>query len=162
MISRKIQRKITRIRTARNAKHKRSLRDFNKKISSELKNSFQRGTAGILFVCQENMSRSQGFEFSLRKALLARGINTIRISSAGTNAESGKPIVRMRRQLIEGGYPLEPVKDARTTKLTTGLVERNNLILVVDQKQKAKILTQDENAAYKVFTINEFIYGKKN
>lgn len=95
----------------------------------------------------------------MKKLLKERGIDAVKVSSAGTSAVGGahptdNTIEVMKKEGIDvSGY--------ESSKLAPEAIKEADLILTMDNKHKDKVLSYAPYAAQKTFLLNEFI-NKKN
>lgn len=111
----------------------------------------------ILVVCTGNMCRSPMAAAQLRVALLDAGIRGVRVHSAGTFAESGAP-ASPKAITVAAEYHLD-ISYHRTTPLSADLIEKADLILVMERKHLETILKQAPEAKPKVFMLSHFAEG---
>ncbi|MES3025505.1 MAG: low molecular weight protein-tyrosine-phosphatase [Pseudomonadota bacterium] len=103
---------------------------------------------GILVVCIGNICRSP-----MAEGLLKRALPQKRIYSAGLGALIGKPADPIARQLmVEDGVD---IGEHRAQQISTALVARAELVLVMDLEQKRHVETMYPIARGKVFRLCE-------
>lgn len=109
----------------------------------------------VLLVCTGNTCRSPMAEAILSDLLKSRA-GAFEISSAGLFApEGGEANDRAVEVMREEGLDLS---EHRTRRLTRDLVERADLILVMERSQRAWIKARHPGAAEKTFTIAEYAW----
>ena len=91
----------------------------------------------IIFVCTGNTCRSPMAEVLLREALVARGIDSVTVSSAGTGAWDGAPVSEGAYLVgLEHGLDLS---DHRARLLSRDLVREADLVLAMSGHHLARV-----------------------
>ena len=113
-----------------------------------------RDPRSVLFVCQGNIIRSP-FAAALFHRLLPSALQKrIHVASAGLDTTPGKPADPRALQLAkEFDVPLDA---HRTQRLTSSLVERADLIVVMDALNVAKFVVRYPGARDKLFMLGAF------
>ncbi|MFH1189795.1 MAG: low molecular weight protein arginine phosphatase [Candidatus Omnitrophota bacterium] len=108
----------------------------------------------ILFICTGNSCRSVMAEAILRKRLRELGRDDIEVRSAGVSAFEGMPPSDETIEVVrEEGVD---VSDYRTKRVTTEMVRKADLILVMEPAHKEDISGILPEAAEKTFLLKEF------
>lgn len=115
----------------------------------------------VLFVCTGNICRSPMAEGLLRAFLEKEPIPGLEVSSAGLQALPGSPAsfnaVRVAR---EYGISLE---DHRARLLTASMVERADLLLVMEPHHRRRLVERYPQASSKVVLLRNFArYGPRD
>lgn len=102
----------------------------------------------VLFICHGNIIRSPLAAALLRKHLMQIASPTVAVASAGLHARPGRPVdPRVRDTAPELGVCL----DGHVAQgLTAEMVDRADLILVMDRRDEAELLARYPEAAPKV------------
>jgi protein-tyrosine phosphatase len=111
----------------------------------------------LIFICHGNIIRSP-FAAALLRKLLSGGDVEIRVSSAGLRAnptQGADPRVRALAPRL--GISLE---EHRATPLTAAMVEENDLLLVMDYRNEAELLTRFPRARGKVWLLREYLWRR--
>ncbi len=115
--------------------------------------SFPKQVGNILVVCKGNICRSPLAEAYLKERLDTRGI-AAKVESAGLETSLGKPAHPLA-QLVGSQHGLSLTSHA-TTPLHKDQVERASLILVMEWRQRRRLVRLYPNAAGKVFLLRQF------
>jgi protein-tyrosine phosphatase len=111
--------------------------------------------ATVLFVCTGNICRSPMAEAVLRALLAARGVEGVRVGSAGTwPREGAAPVPETVEALAERGYGLE---GHVARQLTAPMVEEADLVLAMAAEHRDDVLRLSPAALPKTFTLREFV-----
>jgi protein-tyrosine-phosphatase len=112
----------------------------------------------ILFVCTGNLCRSPMAEGILKKMLAEAGIQNIQVFSAGTIASGDYPVTRLTQQVAsERGIDLS---QHRSQYLSVQLVEKADLILVMERIHRKEIGEWFPNSRDKVYLLRSFGDGE--
>ena len=115
--------------------------------------SFPKRVGTILVVCKGNICRSPLAEAYLRQRLGIRGI-AAKVESAGLETSLGKP-AHPFAQLVGSQHGLSLTSHA-TTPLHKDQVDRASLILVMEWRQRRRLVRLYPDAAEKVFLLRQF------
>lgn len=114
----------------------------------------QDGVPVVIFVCWGNIFRSPMAEMLMVRALAARALGGVRVSSAGVNATPGREApVDARVAAREAGVSLDA---HRATRLTRELAERADILVVMDLLNDAIIAHRFPEAAAKIVPLGAF------
>ena len=115
------------------------------------------GKGDVLFVCTGNTCRSPMAEGLLKKLWPQRQRDEIKIDSAGTSALSGLQASSLTQKIMkEKGVDIAYHESKR---LNQKMVEEADLILVMEEIHKNKVLDLSSLAEGKVFLLKEFALG---
>jgi protein-tyrosine-phosphatase len=113
-----------------------------------------RGAASFLFICYGNIMRSPMAEKMLKRALEKRGLESVRVTSAGIHASPGSEAhPRAAVAARELGLPLD---DHRSQLLTPQMVEESDAIFAMDFQNKAELLARFPEAKDKIFMLGAY------
>ncbi|WP_419711134.1 low molecular weight protein-tyrosine-phosphatase [Pseudomonas sp. NFX224] len=105
----------------------------------------------ILVVCVGNICRSPTAELLLRNALATSAIT---VASAGLSARVGESMEASARQILEdGGHSAEAFK---ARQLTPDIVNKSDLILVMEKEHVKQVLKIASHARGKVFLLGKW------
>lgn len=108
----------------------------------------------LLFVCTGNTCRSALAEVIARKLFAAEELIGLEVSSAGTNAVDGQPASEgARASAAEHGLDLESF---RSRELTRERIEDADLILVMEPRHRARVLSLSPSADVRTHLLGAF------
>jgi protein-tyrosine-phosphatase len=108
----------------------------------------------VLFVCHGNILRSAFGETLLRERLAAAGVRDVAVRSAGVYARPGRGADPRGRAAAERyGASLEA---HRAQPLTRDLMERSDIVFVMDRRNEADVLARHPAAAARVVLLGAF------
>ncbi|HKY15323.1 MAG TPA: hypothetical protein VJM33_10400 [Microthrixaceae bacterium] len=115
-------------------------------------------TREVLFVCHANICRSPMAERIMRHELYRRlgssGVSGWVVRSAGTNAQVGRPMHDLARQVLEeNGIPSG---GPTAQQVTVSLVDRADVILTATRAEREWVVKADPVAVRRVFTLRQF------
>lgn len=112
----------------------------------------------ILFICTGNACRSVAAEYVLKKKLKAKGIDDIKVESAGTCDWGTNPRDNMMiRVAAERGYRLE----GQTRYMTPELLNSADLVIVMEPMHRDKVFEMiDSSHRDRVHMFMEYCFGK--
>lgn len=109
------------------------------------------GCFDLLFVCTGNICRSPTAHLLAAARLPA---DRFRVHSAGTYGLSGYPVEPSAARLLEKqGIACDAFA---ATRLDAGLIARADLVLTATREHRTAVVTTDQGALRKTFTIREF------
>ena len=109
----------------------------------------------ILFVCTGNSCRSVMAEGLLKKMLKDRGRSDIEVHSAGISAMDGfPPTDKTAAVMKKEGIDLS---DFKTARLTLGMIQKADLMLVMDYMHREEILNFAPDAGDKIHLLKEYV-----
>lgn len=111
----------------------------------------------ILFLCSDNFTRSVTAEFCLKDFLKKNAINSIKVFSAGTNANSD--ISKMYSTHFEtmGKLGVDH-SDFKRTQITKELINDVDMVLGMGKEHLDFV---EENFKISIPLFNEYVYGEK-
>lgn len=112
-----------------------------------------RNSFSILTVCTGNICRSPLAEQLLVAHL--QGIPEITISSAGTRALVGEPMLATTQEIAHS-YGVETTEAHRARQVNETLLESSDLILAMTRDQRRAVVELSPRVTRRVFTIREF------
>lgn len=112
-----------------------------------------RNSFSILTVCTGNICRSPLAEQLLVAHL--RGIPEITISSAGTRALVGEPMLATTQEIAHS-YGVETTEAHRARQVNEALLESSDLILAMTRDHRRTLVELSPRVTRRVFTIREF------
>lgn len=108
----------------------------------------------VLFICTGNSCRSVMAENIFRKMLSEAGKKDIRLASAGIAAPEGMNPPSAVKAVMKGeGID---VSGHQACPLTTDLIKKAGLILVMEKYHRQRILETSPEASGKIFLLGEF------
>jgi len=113
----------------------------------------------VVFVCFGNIMRSPMAEQMFRRAVAERGLEGIRVRSAGIHATAGSEAhPRARVAARELGLPLD---DHRSQLLTNSMVDEADAIFAMDFQNKAELLALFPQSESKIFMLGAYADGAR-
>lgn len=113
----------------------------------------------VLFVCSGNTCRSPLAEGILRQSLAKRGRTGIEVLSAGSSATKGAAVSKHAREIAESaGLDLD---GKRSTPLSADLIERSDLILVMEPHHRTEVLNLVPGADERVSLLGDLGPGRR-
>jgi protein-tyrosine-phosphatase len=108
----------------------------------------------VIFVCTGNTCRSPMAEGILKKLLAERGVNGIKVSSAGISALDGYPAALFT---IEAAKVWEiNLEEHFSRKLTLDMLKESDLILVMSKEHLKHIEKMDRKSLKKSYLLKAF------
>lgn len=113
----------------------------------------------ILFVCTANRFRSPVAAAVLRKCLEDRGmVRSWRIHSAGTWAESGKPVIS---PVLDAAMKLGiDLSRHRSAEVSRQMLSDHDLVVVMQAGQKEALLTEFPDLRDRIHLLSEIVEGR--
>lgn len=111
----------------------------------------------ILFICTGNTCRSPMAEILLKRVLAERGIQGIKVSSAGLAAEAGSPASAGTMSVLQEG---EDLSAHRARQVDETMLAEASLVLTMTASHKEILQTKFPSFAAKVFTLGEYAWGQ--
>ncbi|MFH1283076.1 MAG: hypothetical protein ABII27_05370 [bacterium] len=108
----------------------------------------------LLYVCTGNTCRSYMAEMYTKKLLRERKKNDIKVSSAGIAAEKSFKIPKEVKQIMLSNG-IEYV-ERKAVKINRELIDNYDLIVVMEKKQKLKLIEKFPIAANKIILFKEY------
>jgi len=114
----------------------------------------------ILFVCTGNTCRSVMAQGLFKKMLKEKGIENVKVSSAGIAALPSFAIYGVLEEVLkEEGIE---ISNHKPTQITPQIVRDADLILVMERRHKEAILEMAPEVENRVFLLKEFAGEKEN
>lgn len=111
----------------------------------------------ILFVCTGNTCRSVMAKGLLLKALSEKKVKGINVESAGLSVfNNAPPALETINVTKEAGIDVSKEKSKSVTK---SLLDKSDVVLVMEDMHKSEILERFPEAKGKVFLLSEYISG---
>jgi ribose 5-phosphate isomerase B len=111
----------------------------------------------ILFVCTGNTCRSPMAEVLLKRVLAERGVQGIRVSSAGIAAEANSRASEGSRMVLPG---CEDLSAHRAKQVDAAMLTGANLVLTMTASHKEILQSQFPPFAAKIHTLEEYAWGQ--
>lgn len=109
----------------------------------------------ILFVCTGNTCRSPMAAALLKDMLEKKGIQNIKVESAGIAAYPNEKASPLAQQVMEE-QGIEML-DHRSKQVQVDLLKESDLILTMTEGHKNAVLSGEPSVWNKIFTLNEYV-----
>jgi protein-tyrosine-phosphatase len=109
----------------------------------------------VLFVCSGNTCRSPLAEVIFARLAADRGRTDLEAASAGIIAATGDPVSRGARQVAHS-HGLD-LTHKRSQRLTADLIQRADLILVMEPKHRTDVLNYVPSADERVYVLTSLV-----
>ncbi len=108
----------------------------------------------ILFVCTGNTCRSPMAAALLKDMLREKGIQNIKVESAGIATYPNEKANPLAQQIMEEQGV--QVADHRSRQVQVDMLKQSDLILTMTEGHKNAVLSGEPSAWNKIFTLNEY------